>query len=419
MLEGYRIIDLTEGGAQLAGKLLADLGAEVIVAEPPGGSSTRVTGPFIADKPESTKSIHWNYLNLGKKSISVNLCTQDGQYLLHQLAHHADALIESHEPGFLAALGLGYEDLRRDRPDLIMASITPFGQTGPWRDYRACDLILQSLSGFQFLCGESGGPPLRVGFPQVPLLAAVEAAFFVVASLFHRGMTGRGQYIDLAMQGVAVGQGVATAATAYPALQGEMLERHGQIHIAGAWITRFIWECADGYVCFQIAPGAVGAHSQTELFKWILEQQPALVPDWIRTFDWATGYTMQTLLDDPRLNDRIAEAAAAVAAFFKTKTKKALFQAARERKLLLMPCNTAKDLEEHEQLIARDFFVSIRHEDLDREIRYPGQIARVDHVRVGSRQRAPRVGEHNDEIFGDLLGVPAEERVALHELGVI
>ena len=403
----------------MAGKLLADLGVEVIVVEPPGGSPTRAVGPFIDDKSEPEQSLYWGYLNLGKKGITLNIAARDGQRLFRQIVQQSQAVIESFPPGFLPGLGLGYSDLQVDQPELIMASITPFGQEGPWRDYEACDLTIQSLSGFQFLCGEPDRPPLRVGFPQVALLAAVEAAFFVSAALFHRGVTGTGQYLDVSMQAVAVGQMMATAATSYPTLQGEILTRHGQIHKAGAWVTRFIWECRDGYVSFAISPGPIGARSQTQLIGWILEEQPDLVPDWLRSFDWATRYTVDNLLTDPELSRQIDQVSEIVSRFLKTKTKAELFHGAFERRILLTSSNTAEDLSEDEQLRSRDFFVTLEHDDLGRGIRYPGQIARVDGQPVKPRTRAPRIGEHNEEVYGQLLGLSPAELVRLRQIGVI
>jgi benzylsuccinate CoA-transferase BbsE subunit len=419
MLRGYRILDLTRGGALMAGKVLADLGAEVIVIEPPGGSPTRAVGPFIGDRPEPERSLYWSYLNLGKKGITLGIAARDGQQLLQQLVQKSQAVIESFPPGFLASLGLGYADLQAHKPDLIMASITPFGQEGPWRDYEACDLTIQSLSGFQFLCGEPDRPPLRVGFPQVALLAAVEAAFYVSAALFHRGATGKGQYLDISMQAVAVGQMIATAATGYPTLQGEMLTRHGQIHKAGAWVTRFIWECRDGYVSFAISPGPIGARSQTQLVEWMAEEQPDLVPTWLRSFDWAARYTVDNLISDPELSRQIDQVSEIIGHFLKTKTKAELFRGAFERRILLTASNSARDLSEDPQLSSRDFFLGLEHGDLGREIIYPGQIARVDGRALRPTGRAPRIGQHNEEVYGQRLGLSPAELVRLREIGVI
>jgi len=145
LLGGYRALDLTEGGFSVCGKVLGDLGVDVIKIEPPGGSPTRNMGPFYKDIPHPEKSLFWFFLNLNKRSITLDMETADGQDIFKRLVKAADFVLESFEPGYLDKIGLGYPALEQINPRIILASITPFGQTGPYAHYKAPDLIVWAL----------------------------------------------------------------------------------------------------------------------------------------------------------------------------------------------------------------------------------------------------------------------------------
>ncbi len=175
-LEIYRVLDLSDENGQLAGRILADLGADTIVVEPPGGSPSRCLGPFFHDIPHPQKSLFWFSLNTNKRSITLDINKSRGQDILKRLVCSADFLIESYPPGYLDKLGLGYDVLRMINPRLVMVSITPFGQDGPWRNYNSGDLIEMALSGLVYLSGEPGKEPLRIPVPQACLHAGAWAA---------------------------------------------------------------------------------------------------------------------------------------------------------------------------------------------------------------------------------------------------
>ena len=158
MLSPYRVLDLTDERGLLCGKILADLGADVIQVEPPTGNTARRIGPFYQDEVHPERSLFWWSYTSNKRSISLNLATADGRALLKRLVPSADFLIESGAPGEMAALGLGYGDLAALNPALIVVSITPFGQDGPYATYQAPDLVGMGLGGFMYVTGDPDRP---------------------------------------------------------------------------------------------------------------------------------------------------------------------------------------------------------------------------------------------------------------------
>ena len=166
LLGPYRVLDLTGGDVLLCGKILADLGADVVQIEPPGGSTSRRTGPFYGDDPHPDRSLLWWAYCAGKRSITLNLDSADGRIIFKRLIESADFLIESFAPGCMAGLGLAYADLEKISPSLVMVSITDFGQEGPYSGYQAADIVDMALGGFMHLTGDGDRPPLTVGCPQ-------------------------------------------------------------------------------------------------------------------------------------------------------------------------------------------------------------------------------------------------------------
>ena len=192
ILAPYRVLDLTDESGFSCGKILADLGADVIKIEPPCGDSARRLGPFPNDVPDPEKSLYFISYNAGKRGITLNVGTPRGRDLLNRLASRADFLIETFPPGTL--------DRKDFDPRLIVASITPFGQTGPYRNYKGSDLIVMAMSGLMSLIGEPGKMPLRVSLPQSPMWAGMYAAAGVLIAHYHRQLTNVGQHVDISMQ---------------------------------------------------------------------------------------------------------------------------------------------------------------------------------------------------------------------------
>jgi crotonobetainyl-CoA:carnitine CoA-transferase CaiB-like acyl-CoA transferase len=186
LLSPFRALDLTDEKGFLCGRILGDLGADVIKIEKPGGDPARDIGPFYHDIPDPEKSLFWFAFNANKRGITLDIENPDGQEIFKQLVKSADFAIESFPPGYMDSLGLGYLALSEINPKIILTSITPFGQTGPYKDYKASDLIAMAMGGQMYLCGDPDRPPVRVSFPQAYCHAGAQGAMGTMIAHIHR-----------------------------------------------------------------------------------------------------------------------------------------------------------------------------------------------------------------------------------------
>ena len=187
MLGPYRVLDLTDEKGMLCGKILGDLGADVIKVERPGGDPVRQIGPFYNDEVDPEKSLLWFALNASKRGVTLDIETADGQETFRRLVETADFVVESFSPGYLDGLGLGYSALREVNPGVIVVSITPFGQTGPYRRYSGPDIVTWAMSGQLYPCGNADRPPVRVSHRALSYLhAGGAAAAGAMMALHHR-----------------------------------------------------------------------------------------------------------------------------------------------------------------------------------------------------------------------------------------
>ena len=194
-LAGLRILELADETGQFCGKLLGDLGAEVVKIEPPGGEPSRHVGPFLDDIPHPERSLSFWYYNTSKRGITLNLETADGRQLFRRLAAASDVILETFRPGFLASLGLDYESLHQQNAGLIMCALTPFGQTGPWRDYLSRDLLHRAAGGEMASCGYDevdvpSAPPIAPGGGNAWHMGCHFAYIAIMAALVHRTVAG-------------------------------------------------------------------------------------------------------------------------------------------------------------------------------------------------------------------------------------
>ena len=239
MLSPYRILDLTTERGMFCGQILGDLGADVIMIEPPGGSPARHLGPFYHDMPHPDRSLFWWALNRNKRSITLDITSSDGQMILRRLVAGAHFLIESDMPGALAAYGLGYDDLAVLNPALVYVSITPFGQDGPKAHYADSDLIILAAGGPLVLTGDADRPPVRVSVPQASLHAGAEAAVAALIAHHERQHSGRGQHVDVSAQ-QAVAQATQSGILATPLHSTEFQRLSGGVRV-GELRMRLVW----------------------------------------------------------------------------------------------------------------------------------------------------------------------------------
>jgi crotonobetainyl-CoA:carnitine CoA-transferase CaiB-like acyl-CoA transferase len=200
MLSPYRVLDLTDDGSMICGQILGDLGADVILVEPPGGVNARRIGPFCGDERKINESLNFWALNRNKRGVTLDLETASGRESLLQLVKTADVLVESFPPGYLERRGLDYNALNAINPGLIVISITAFGQHGPKAQWAATDLTLTAASGALLITGDEDRPPVRTSVPQAYLNAGTEAATGALIAIYARQRDGLGQHIDVSAQ---------------------------------------------------------------------------------------------------------------------------------------------------------------------------------------------------------------------------
>ena len=395
MLRPYRVLDLANEDGLLCGQLLADLGCDVIAIEPPGGSSARRRGPFAGDVAGPERSLVWWAWARGKRSAVLDLESAGGRSELKRLALGADFLIESFAPGHLAARGLGYSDLAALNPALIYVSISAFGQTGPKAHYAATDLIGMAAGSTLFLSGESDGRPVRCAIPQAGLHASADAAVGALVAHFARMRTGRGQHVDAAMQHAT------TLATQFRALDAAIAETparriSGGSYVKGAFL-RTRYRTADGWVTLGPAFLPSTGHFMKRLLGWLAEEgacDPALIDeDWNSFALRIAGGALPETAYEPV--DR------ALRAFFANKSSAELMEQSVKRRLLVAPVFDLAQIVDSPQLAAREFAVTIASPVDDASVRYPGAWAKFSETPLRFERRAPRLGEHTDEVLSD------------------
>jgi crotonobetainyl-CoA:carnitine CoA-transferase CaiB-like acyl-CoA transferase len=396
MLAGLRVLDLSDASGLLAGRILAELGADVVQLEPPGGHPERMRGPRLPGGGGAEAGVRWLALCASKRSAELDLESEAGRETLRRLCMRADVLLECFPPGWLAERGLGVDLLQRAAPRLVHCSITPFGSDGPRAHYRASDLVTVAMGGNAALTGDPDRPPLRCTAPTSHLHAAPEAALAIVMALHARERTGRGQHVDLSLQECQL----ATLVTS----PGQV-ERSGQRSRGGARLgrTREIWPTKDGHVSFGLRGGPSRIPNLIATVE--LMEELGLAPEWLRAVDWS-AYNHNTL--PVHEIERLEEA---FGAFFRTRTMRELYEAALARRILLAPCNDSREVLEHPQLRARDLFARVDIPD-GGSMELPSAFARSSSQRVGVRGPAPRLGEHTEEVMRWLEDAPPPESAA-------
>jgi len=418
VLTGYRVLDVTNETGLLCGKVLGDYGADVIKIEPPGGDPARDIGPFYKDIPDRNKSLYWFFTNSSKRGITLNLETADGKEIFKRLAKSAHFVVESFEPGYMADLGLAYDDLEKINPGLVMTSITPYGQKGPYASDKAKDINLQAMGGILRIFGDADRAPTRISQPQAFFHGALQGAVGAMMAHYHRVLTGEGQYVDTSCQQAII----LTLMHCIEIWDVNKVNYRGGGPFSiinrplpmGPLYHRRIWACKDGHVIFFVGGGAAaGVRRSSEFFvKWANEEGYALE---IKDLDW-TGAEFNYTMMSQALWESIEKA---FAPFLLTKTKAELFSKAVEHSIMLCPVNMANDILEDVHLNARGYYVQVEHEELGDTIPYPGPPVRMGKLPWRIQRRAPLIGEHNEEIFIGELGFSKEQLTALKTRGVV
>lgn len=397
-LSGYRVLDLTDERAMIAGRMLADLGADVVQVEPPGGSTARACAPLDAGG-----SLFFDAYAANKRGVAADPDTAEGQSLIRQLAAATDVLIESADPGLMAARGLDWADLREVNPRLVYVSVTPFGRTGPKAHYAETDLTVWAAGGPLDPHRDGTRPPVRISLPQAYLHAGADAAAGALLALQARELTGRGQHVDVSAQaslGIAtlarvLAHAVGDSAPDWEKTVSPRVDRSGSG--ANTAPSQKKWACLDGTVEFHIGIGpAVGGFTGA-FIRWMVDEGAA--PAELLHIDWRTVH--KRIADGTFTREDMAKVRDAVTAFLATKTKREVLVAAMKRKLLCVPVYDTADVAASEHLAARGFWVELG--EGDRRRRLPGRYAQVNAEAFAFNRPAPRLGEHTTEVTAEWL----------------
>ncbi|HEU4760233.1 MAG TPA: CoA transferase [Dehalococcoidia bacterium] len=432
-LDDIRVLDLAGEMGQYCTKLLADLGADVIKVEPPSGDPVRHLPPFYErgqsgqaglghDEQDGQNSLYWLNLNTSKRSVTLDLESAEGRRLFERLAATADVVVETFEPGYLDGLGLGYEGLSRIKPDIVLTSITGFGQTGPHAHYKAPDIVGVAMGGVMWLAGDPQDPPNVPPWRQGYISASIIAAAGTLTALYHRDAHGEGQHVDVSMQ-EALSIAQETAMQTWDMLQ-QLRYRTGArgmlpIEIPGIGI----YECRDGHVFGYV--GTPGGAPWTELLDWMIEEGKAedLGEEPYRGFIGTLNLRFLTgLFTEPAaLGEKVrmlAHLNEVLRPFLRDKGKWEVYEVAQRRRLLFGIVSTPEDIANNPQLESLKWLTPVAHPELGETLTYPGPPYRLSETPWAIRRRPPQLGEHNAEVYGE-LGVDQGELERLRAAGVV
>jgi crotonobetainyl-CoA:carnitine CoA-transferase CaiB-like acyl-CoA transferase len=396
MIDAYRVLDLSDERGLVCGWMLAELGADVVCVEPPGGSTARRRGPFAGDQRDPERSLFWWAYARNKRSICLDPDSAEDRATLLRLAETADVLVESDAPGELARRGLGYDELSRRNPGLVYVSITPFGQQGPKAGWAGTDLTVLAAGGPLWLYGDADRPPVRVSVPQAFAHAAAEGAAAALVALHERQHSGQGQHVDVSAQQAVT---LATQSDAVAAAVGDPpASRFAGGARLGPLVLRLVYPARDGHVSITHVFGSAIGPATARLMQTVYAD--GFCDEEMRDKDWI-GFT-ELLMSGAESIDSFELAKQCVAAWTATKSKAELLELAMERGLLIAPSATPRDVLESPQLAAREYFQPLERPDGAGQARQLGPFARFSGVPVRPARRAPRVGEHTSEVLEEL-----------------
>lgn len=367
--------------------------------------------------------------NANKRGVTLDIATKDGAAILRKLVENADFLIESYAPGYLNGLDLGYETLRQINPKLIVASITPYGQNGPKSHNAWSDLMVWASGGPVFLTGDQEHPPLGVSFMyQAALNGGAEAAAACMIAHHYRERSGLGQYIDLSMQAVAYGVNTSTmefwetesaipqrsdkgtapgGASAPPQAGGKIFGRPGGVR------GRQRFYAKDGIILYSVSTSPRGSgRTSAPLIDWMQEEGTA--PGWLLQYDWDKGFDLSEVSEE-----RFHEMENIFVEFFHHKTRAEIRDRSMTHDFVVGEVNSPADIGTHPQLNARNFFQRMGYEGLQSEVLHCGPPVMASETPLELRLPAPRIGEHNQEIYCGELGFSVDDLIALRRSGAI
>jgi len=421
-LDDIRVLDLTGEMGAYATKLLADLGADVIRIEPPDGDPLREIGPFWHDDRAADRSLAFFHLNTNKRSITLDIASDAGRQLFRKLVSTADVVVETFEPGYLDSLGLGYAQLSEIKPDIILTSITGFGQDGPHAHYKSADIVGVAMSGMMTLAGEKEDPPNLAPGSQGYVCASIDGAAGTLMALVHRDNTREGQHVDVSMQ-------EALSINQETAMQGWDMNQTIRMRTGAKGLIPIdipgigVYECSDGQIFAYL--GTPGGAAWTVMLDWMTRVGMAEDLGEGENLEMVQSLNLRFLtglVQEPeKLGERIrvlGHMHEVFSRFCASMSKWTLYEEGQKQRLMLGIISTPEDLAKNPQLAARQWYQDVPHDHLGTTVRYAGAPYRLSETPWAIRRRPPLPGEHNAEVLA-ATGVSEAEMSRLHAANII
>jgi crotonobetainyl-CoA:carnitine CoA-transferase CaiB-like acyl-CoA transferase len=394
-LDGVRVLDLADETGAQAGRMLAELGADVLKVEPPGGESARARPPFYTGTDGVRRSLSWAAANVGKRSACLDLGSEDGRRRFLDLVEDADIVIETlGEPG-MTARGLGYDVLRAVNPRIVHTSITAYGSDGPYSSFVASDIALQAMGAHSYVTGDPDCAPLSINASAAYAHGGAEGAAASLVAYYEMLASGAGQHVDVSIEQCVVWTLLNSTMTWQLAHRNDQRGGAYRKERGQDLVTRFVWECSDGYVHF-VPVGGGGGHARSRSYaafaQWMVAEgfdDPILFAQ-----DWNgvdTNRVTQSQYD---------ELAAQIDQFLRTRSVAELYDFAVRNRVLLAPVMSVAEILDDEHLEIRDAWSPVTLPGLADPVRYPAPFARFTATPLVPPRFVAQPGEHDDAIAG-------------------
>ena len=422
-LDGVRILDLASEMGWYCGKLLADLGADVIKVEPVGGDPARGRAPFWNGAPGRETSLRFWYFNANKRSVTVDLGQFDGRWLFGELVKTVDIVIESWtaaERSELAEQGVDPDAYMEAQPALTWVSITGFGLDGPKAGWEVTDIVAQAAAGIATLAGYPDGSPMRIAGNQAYIVAGISAAQGALLALLQAEATGEGQRVETSMQeALSICQETAHLQWDFLNTSRERVGERQRLPGIGTY------ETSDGYIFSMVGIPGFGA-PWSDVIQWMDEHglaEDLTDPAYLETF---AGFDLTILLveeEQAKHARTLNRAQEVISKFYASKTTLELYEEGQARRLLIGQVATPADIGDSPHLAAREWWLELKQPTTlgqdDADLKYPGPPYRLSETPATIRRPAPQIGEHNHEVWVGEVGIPAEDLIAFAGEGAV
>ncbi|MDA0988854.1 MAG: CoA transferase [Chloroflexi bacterium] len=401
---GLRVLELADEKGQWCGKLMADMGADVIKIEPPGGESARTVGPFYQDVPNRERSLYFWHHNTSKRGITLDIETEDGRRLFKQMVEKADVIFETFKPGYMASLGLGYEELKKNNPGLIMCSLTDFGQTGSWKDYLSSDLLHLAAGGQMARCGYDDvpdAPPIAPGGGQAWHMGSHFAYIAISAAMVSRSVTGRGQYIDASVHD-------ACALTT---------EGHVNQYIyTGRVVPR---RTGGGNAASGANPQVICKDGKYVNLNQVTPERVPMLAGWMDEYGLAGDLLDEKYKDPAVIAENQVHIREILVNFLANITRDEAYHGLQKRGYNTGAVRSPDEVMEDPHLEDRGFWTEVEYPEVGKSFRHTGPSAIFNGSPWSISRRAPLIGEHNEEVLCGELGLSRAELAVLMEGGCV